>query len=204
MWGFVFEFSDTAWVAFWRRGQYTKPMSTPPLTRHLSSTQIGAIGENLLVNAVMKASKGRLSPFKPVADDDGLDVLFFHKDTGNSVAIQLKCRANTDRRSNSKERGNTAQFDVRKATFKDERRASLVAGLLNEGMTDFVCAWFIPMEEMNKVGNERSDKYVITPSKAEVCKDKYKKYRYENTDKLVQRIIEDCESSPRDRSWMVG
>ena len=92
----------------------------------------GSIGENMLVNAVMKASKGRLSPFKPVADDDGLDVLLFHKDTGNSVAIQLKCYIDIDRKSNSKERGNTAQFGVRKATFKDERRAFLVAALLNE------------------------------------------------------------------------
>lgn len=61
----------------------------------LSSTQIGTIGENLLVNAVMKASEGRLSPFQPYADDDGLDLLFYDKQTGNSVAIQLKCRTST-------------------------------------------------------------------------------------------------------------
>ncbi|WP_281254265.1 hypothetical protein [Paraburkholderia ribeironis] len=40
----------------------------------LTSTQVGVIGENLLVNAVMKASDGRLSPFRPIADDDRLDV----------------------------------------------------------------------------------------------------------------------------------
>jgi hypothetical protein len=85
-------------------------MSTPSSTPKLSSTQIGIIGENLLVNAVMKASDGRLSPFKPVADDDGLDVLFFDKETGNSVAIQLKCRTKTD---SGHKGGNTAQFDVR-------------------------------------------------------------------------------------------
>ena len=61
----------------------------------LTSTQIGAIGENLLVNAVMKASDGRLTPFQPLADDDGLDVLFFDKLTGGSVAVQLKCRTVT-------------------------------------------------------------------------------------------------------------
>ena len=48
----------------------------------LSSAQIGAIGENLLVNAVMMASDGRLSPFQPLADDHGLDVLFYDKKTG--------------------------------------------------------------------------------------------------------------------------
>jgi hypothetical protein len=76
----------------------------------LTSTQVGVIGENLLVNAVMKESDGRLSPFRPIADDDGLDVLFFDKDTGNSVAMQLKCRTVTTRKRSSDERGNVAYF----------------------------------------------------------------------------------------------
>ena len=164
-------------------------MFTPPSTPKLSSTQIGAIGENLLVNAVMKASRGRLSPFHPLADDDGLDVLFFDKNTGNSVAIQLKCRTATDGK------GNTAQFDVRKATFKEERRAFLVAALFNKEMTDFLCTWFIPIKEIKQVGNEKSDKYVITPSKAEGSADKYKEFRCGSVDELAQCIIKDCEAA---------
>jgi hypothetical protein len=163
-------------------------MSTPSSIPKLSSTQIGIIGENLLVNAVMKASNGRLSPFKSVADDDGLDVLFFDKKTGNSVAIQLKCRTKTD------SGGNTAQFDVREATYKEERRAFVVAALLNEKMTEFVCSWFIPMKEVKRVGNKNSNKYVITPSKAEGSADKYKEFRCGSVDELAQRIIEECEA----------
>ena len=160
----------------------------------LSSTQIGTIGENLLVNAVMKASNGRLSPFLPLADDDGLDVLFFDKETGSSVAIQLKCRTDTDRKSNSKERGNTAQFDVRKATVKEARSAYLVAALLDAKMTGFECSWFIPMKDVTMVGNKKSDKYVITPSKAEGSADKYKVFRCVNADELAQHIIKVCEA----------
>ena len=163
-------------------------MSTPSSTPKLSSTQIGAIGENLLVNAVMKASAGRLSPFKPVADDDGLDVLFFDKKTGNSVAIQLKCRTKTDGG------GNTAQFDVREATFKEERHAFLVAALLDAKMTGFDCSWFIPMKDVTRVGNKKSDKYVLTPSKAEGSADKYKEFRCVNADELAQHIINVCEA----------
>jgi hypothetical protein len=69
-----------------------------------------AIGENLLVNAVMKASDGRLSAFQPMADDDGIDCLFYDKETGNAVAIQLKCRTGAIRKRNSKERGNVVHF----------------------------------------------------------------------------------------------
>jgi hypothetical protein len=151
----------------------------------LTPTQKGTIGENLLANAVMKASNGRLSPFHPLADDDGLDVLFFHKDTGNSVAIQLKCRLKTD------SKGNTAQFDVRKSTFKEERHAFLVAALLNAEMTGFDRTWFIPMKDLPGISNVKSNKYVITPSKAEHSKDKYVQYRCQTPEQLADRIIEE-------------
>jgi hypothetical protein len=162
-------------------------MFTPSITQTLSATQKGAIGENLLVNVVMKASNGRLSPFKPIADDDGLDVLFFDKETGRSVAIQLKCRTNTDGR------GNTVQFDVREATFKEERYAFLVAALFNKDMNGFVCTWFIPMKDVKTIGNKKPDKYVLTPSRSEGCADKYKEFRCDSDNELTQHIIKVCE-----------
>lgn len=159
----------------------------------LSSTQVGAIGENLLANAVMKASDGRLSPFQPLADDDGLDVLFFDKLTGNSVAIQLKCRTVTIRKRNSEERGNIVHFEVRKATFNEARRAYLVAALVNDELTDFVATWFIPMAQLPSVGKDISDKWVIRPSKAADSADRYTPYRSLTPKALVQRIIDVCE-----------
>ena len=159
----------------------------------LSSTQIGAIGENLLVNAVMKASDGRLSPFQPLADDDGLDVLFFDKVTGNSVAIQLKCRTVSIRKRNSEERGNSVHFQVRQATFNQARRAYLVAALFNEELTEFVCTWFIPMSLLPEVGKDISSKYVIRPSKAVNSADKYVPFRCMSPEELVRRIIGICD-----------
>ncbi|WP_186146293.1 hypothetical protein [Burkholderia gladioli] len=160
----------------------------------LSSTQVGAIGENLLANAVMKASDGRLSPFQPVADDDGLDVLFFDKLTGNSVAIQLKCRTVAIRKRNSDERGNVVHFEVRQATFNEARRAYLVAALANEELTHFVATWFIPMAQLPRIGKDRSDKWVIRPSKSADSADRYTPYRCLTSEELVQRIIDVCEA----------
>lgn len=162
-------------------------MPSPSSKPELSSTQKGAIGENLLVNAVMRASNGRLSPFKPVADDDGIDVLFFDKETGKSVAIQLKCRRSTDHG------GNTAQFDVREATFKPTRNAYLVAALFTENMNDFDWAWFIPMKKLPEVSKAKSGKYIITPSKAASSQDKFEKFRCK-TNELAQYIIKICEA----------
>lgn len=162
----------------------------------LSSTQIGAIGENLLINAVMKASEGRLTPFQPLADDDGLDVLFFDKLTGNSVAIQLKCRTVTIRKRNSDERGNVVHFQVRQATFNEARRAYLVAALFNDDLTNFVATWFIPMELLPEVGKDISSKWVIRPSKAEGSADRYTPYRCMTAEDLAERIIAVCEGNP--------
>lgn len=167
----------------------------------LSSTQIGAIGENLLVNAVMKASDGRLSPFQPLADDDGLDVLFFDKLTGNSVAIQLKCRTVSIRKRNSDERGNIVHFQVRQATFNEARQAYLVAALFNDDLSQFLTTWFIPMALLPEVAKDISGKWVIRPSKAANSADRYTLYRCFTADELAQRIIEICDqkslSSPK-------
>lgn len=159
----------------------------------LSSTQVGAIGENLLVNAVMKASDGRLSPFQPLADDDGLDVLFFDKLTGNSVAIQLKCRAVTLKKRNSQERGNTVHFQVRKATFKEARRAYLVAALMDEDLTHFLATWLMPLAVLPEIGGSRTKNWVIRPSKGAGSADRFVAYRCTTADELAQRIVAICE-----------
>jgi len=161
----------------------------------LSSTQIGAIGENLLVNAVMKASDGRLSPFQPIADDDGLDVLFFDKLTGNSVAIQLKCRTVTLFRPGTQERGNSTHFEVRKATFNDARRAHFVAALFNEELTHFVATWFMPLSLLPQLARSGAKKWVIRPSKAAASADRFTPYRCMTAGELARRIIAVCEGS---------
>lgn len=158
----------------------------------LSSTQIGAIGENLLVNSVLKASDGRLSPFQPLADDDGLDVLFFDKLTGRSVAIQLKCRTVTLFKPGTKVRGNITHFEVRRATFNEARQSYLVAALLDEHLTHFVTTWFMPLALLPKLGRNAASKFVIRPSIAETSKDRFVPYRCTNAE-LVQRIVAICE-----------
>ena len=154
----------------------------------LSSTQIGVIGENLLINAVMKASDGRLSPFQPIADDDGLDVLFFDKQTGRSIAIQLKCRTNTLHKK-SGARGNVAHFELRKSTFNQTRKAWLVAALCNEDLTQFETTWFIPFSELPLLAAERADKWVIRPSKSATSRDRCSPFRCGSADDLAERIL---------------
>jgi hypothetical protein len=160
----------------------------------LTSTQIGAIGENLLANEVMKASEGRLSPFQPLADDDGLDALFYDKQTGNAVAIQLKCRTVTLFKPGTKERGNLVHFDVRQATFNEARRAYLVAGLLDDELTRFQAFWLIPMEVLPALARDINGKWVIRPNVGVASNDRFSKYRCLTPQELAIRITAICES----------
>ncbi|MCO8647162.1 hypothetical protein ACRS8P_17980 [Burkholderia cenocepacia] len=166
----------------------------PADTMSLSSTQIGAIGENLLVNAVMRGSNGRLTPFQPLADDDGIDCLFWDKATGQSVAIQLKCRTVTLYKPGTKVRGNQAHFEVRKTTFSEARRAYLVAGLCNEELTGFLVMWLIPMSTLPELARNGASKWVIRPNKSDGSADRFAPYRCSSADELVQRIIDICET----------
>lgn len=138
----------------------------------------------------MKASCGRLSPFQPMADDDGLDVLFFDKMTGSSVAIQLKCRTVSLFKKGGKERGNTVHFEVRKSTFHETRGAYLIAALFSDDLTHFFTTWFMPLSLLPQVARSGPTKWVIRPSKAEKSADRFIPYRCLTDLELTQRIID--------------
>lgn len=71
----------------------------------------------------MLRSEGRLSPFSPVADDDGIDLLIYDKLTGRALPAQVKSRTVALKRRGKEDRGNTVHFEVRKATFRGDRHA---------------------------------------------------------------------------------
>lgn len=91
-----------------------------------SSTQKGATSENLLINTILKASDGRPSPFRPVADNDGIDVLFFDKLTERAIATPQCCKSGTTVRDK------TSHFEVRKSTSASLSHSCSV-GLCVEG-----------------------------------------------------------------------
>lgn len=59
-------------------------------TSGLTSSQKGTISEYFVATALMTASDGRLSPFVPLSDDHGIDLIVLDKETGRSVSVQVK------------------------------------------------------------------------------------------------------------------
>ncbi|MEQ8282918.1 MAG: hypothetical protein RIC04_14270 [Parvibaculum sp.] len=64
--------------------------TAPEILTRVTSTQIGAIGEAAVASALILGSGGRLAPFRPFADDDGVDLLVFDKVTRKAVPVQVK------------------------------------------------------------------------------------------------------------------
>lgn len=154
-----------------------------------TSTQIGAISENLVANALMVESGGRLSPFSPVADDDGIDILIYDKKTGRAIPTQVKSRTKALKKKGSQARGNVVHFEIRTGKIKKNDFTYLIAILLSDDMAAIECAWLIPMNEVRRLGSKRETKVVLRASKSRTSSDKYTKFRCANAAELVAKVL---------------
>lgn len=148
----------------------------------LSSTQIGAASEALVTAGLILASRGRLAPFKPFADDNGHDLLVYDKHTRRCFPLQIKCRTALD-----SGRGKTVQFDVRLSTFARESDG-LVLYALMDGDRVQTC-WLIPASRLEAVARRSANKLVITPSPNPLSRDKYSSYRHAGMELVVRQLV---------------
>ena len=160
----------------------------------LTSTQIGTLAENLVANELMIESSGRLSSFQPIADDDGIDVLVYDKVTGNSVPVQIKARTNTVNKAGKQERSNTVHFEVRKATYNENRKAFLLCILLSQDLRSTERAWLLPLEDLPHIASVKPTKFVIRANKNLDTKDMYQKFQCGSVKDVTERLIAICES----------
>lgn len=157
--------------------------------QNLSSTQIGAIAENLVASLLIRDSSGRLSPFWAIADDDGIDLLVYDKKTGRALPIQVKSRTKALKKRGTEDRGSVVHFEVRDKTIKSDDFAHLVAILLSDDLAHCECAWFLPLKEVIRIGARKTGKYVIRPSRSVGSRDKFVPYRCLTSVDLVKAII---------------
>ncbi|MGF7175272.1 hypothetical protein [Azospirillum doebereinerae] len=156
----------------------------------LTSTQIGKVGETIVGAQLMLASAGRLSPFLPIADDGGIDLVVHDKVTGRSLTIQVKGRV-----AKEEDTLGYTQFDVRTATFREEDGMFLLAVLLDLGKGGIQRAWLIPMAELAAVSMRKAEKLTITPSPNPASKDRYTPYRCLDMADVATRLIDHFDAA---------
>jgi hypothetical protein len=148
----------------------------------LTSTQRGAIGESVVASGLMLASGGQLSPYKPIADDDGIDLLVVDKLSRSIVELQIKCRTKVD-----DPMAETVQFDVQTGTFAQGAKGYVLAILL-DGAT-FRKAWLIPLGQLRTVARMAAEKLVIVASAKEESKDRFRSFRHDDFSALARTIL---------------
>ncbi|MDN5289617.1 MAG: uncharacterized protein JWR38_5896 [Mucilaginibacter sp.] len=156
--------------------------TAPALDQTASSTQAGAIAECLVAAAIMEASRGRLSPFKPLADDDGIDLLLLDKLTGRATPLQIK-----GRRSYDDDKAQTTQFDVRLKTFKEDRRIDYLFIKLDGLRVEM--AWLIPAGSLRSVARPTGTTLVSVPCCRSISQDRFTPYRRASMNEVVAEIL---------------
>jgi hypothetical protein len=130
----------------------------------------------------MEASGGRLSPFKPLADDDGIDLLLLDKLTGRATPLQIKAR-----RSYDDDKAQTTQFDVRLKAFKEDRRTDYLFIKLDGMRVEM--AWLIPAGSLRSVARPTGTTLVSVPCCRPTSQDRFTPYRRASIDEVVAEIL---------------
>jgi hypothetical protein len=150
----------------------------------LTSTQIGAVAEAIVANGLMLASGGRLSPYKPIADDDGTDFLVVDKHTRQVIPIQVKSRTKVD-----DARAETVQFDIRLKTFAQDGKGYVLAVLLDGA--ELRSAWLIPSAKLADVTTATPEKRIIVASAKSGTKDRCRQFRHDDFQSVARAILEE-------------
>lgn len=148
----------------------------------LSSTQKGAIGEAMVAVALTAYSGGQLACFSPFADDDGIDILVYNKQSRLPLSLQIKTRLVTPLQI-----AGTVQFDLRQATWA-ENEAGYMVGILLEGVT-IRQAWLVPLGKLPEIAGFRRGKFILTPSMSMNSRDRYSGYRLDSAEELTTEIL---------------
>ena len=129
----------------------------------------------------MEASGGRLTPFKPFADDDGIDLLIFDKITRRAMPLQVKARRNYDH-----ETGRRVQFNVRVKTLSETGGDILLVKL--DGL-HIEATWLIPAAELRGVALAKGEHLVCVPSAKPTSSDRFTPYRKGTMADVVAAIL---------------
>ena len=153
-----------------------------PQAAEPTTTQIGAIGEAVVAFGLILASDGRLAPFKPVADDDGIDLLVFDKLTKRALPVQVKCRTGVD-----DDDAGTVQFDVRLKTFAPDGNGLVLAVLL-DGLA-VRTGWLLPVLDFDRIARRTATKLVMVASTKPDSRDRFSAFRHGSLESLASELI---------------
>lgn len=153
------------------------------LRQNLTSTQRGKIAELHVATALMSQSGGRLSPFEPMSDDHGIDLVVLDKISGRALPIQVKSWL-----LDPEKPVRTVQFDVQKTTYGEGKSGAVICVVMEIETLAIETSWMIPTTDIPTVATDRPNKYVLAPSRLSTSKDKYSGHRHGSIASLTDAV----------------
>lgn len=158
-------------------GRMTESTSKPHAPRsRISSTQTAWITETVVAATVIAQSNGRLSPFAPLADDHGMDLLVYDKETAATIGLQVKAWARPAMKNG------TVQFDTGKSTFKPHATAFVVGLYMPLPSLSIEHVWLVPSTELPKLARDYPEKYAMVCSTKPDTQDGFRRWRMASSD----------------------
>jgi hypothetical protein len=110
--------------------------------RSPSAGRMGKAAEYLVAASCILASRGELNVSTSLVDDEGVDLVFNRRDSGATLAVQVKARMSDSKRVRS---GTFVAF-VRSQTFRPRPNLDVLFIAVDVDRGAIMTAWLVPSE----------------------------------------------------------
>ena len=138
-----------------RLASYAAGMAKASLepSKHTQSARMGKAVEHLVAASCILASRARLNVSTSLVDDEGVDLVFHHRDGTATLAVQVKARMSDSKRVMS---GGFVTF-VREQTFRARPDLYMLFVSADVETGTFELAWLVPSKDFER-GAQRDRK----------------------------------------------
>ncbi len=159
------------------------------ISKNISTKQKGDIAESRIAELLILYGSESLSCYKPISDDDGIDIIAKKKKSVKSINLQVKSRYSDGLPS-------VFTATVKASTLVDHKKMAIIFCLFDTqdgDLADYL--WFVPADEFilkaNRLKSGSLLSFVAGPNKKE--SNKWDKYMIEKKD-LANKILEIMQS----------
>lgn len=142
------------------------------------------MAELAVAAALMLGSDGRLSPFVPLSDDHGVDLVVADKATGRLAPVQVKSWSALPLAAGR------VQFDVKAATAHGGRDTLLVCVHFDPEAAAIRASWVMAMDRVSDLVKLKSGTYALRPSVRPNSRDKFRRYRHATVPSMVRAVMD--------------
>lgn len=155
------------------------------ISEGISPKQKGDIAEARIAELITLYGDASLSCYKPLSDDEGIDIVVKRKGGNKTFYIQVKSRFNEDLK-------NVSVMSIKRSTIMDSSTMGIVFCLFDTtkgDLWDYV--WFVPAKKFIRLANEqdKGQRLIFVAGKQRRESNKWDQYLIDKRD-LANKIID--------------